>query len=438
MTEKESRLTDQAGPTPPSSGQPLPDGAAGAQPSSLELDRWRVMTEVEADLARSLTLADELSGATRAVRDFETRWRRWTGKRHALTTMNGSSALYAAYFGLGIGPGDEVICPTYTWINSIGPALLLGARPVFCECDPETLLIDPEDARRRVTPRTRAIVAVHLWGNVCDMEALLALCRESGIALIEDCSHAPGAVYKGKMAGTWGDAGCWSLQGSKPVSAGEGGVLATDDPQVFDRACLVGQLSRMGALVTREYAVFQPFGFGMKLRAHPLGIAIAGVQLDRLPELNRRRREWVETVEAGLAGVPGFRPVKTYPDGERAGFYGFPILHLPEAHRGEDTAGVIARLNSAGVPATGSGYPLLHRLPLFATGCDLFTRHRGPLGGDYPGYREGDLPRSEEMHRRLIFLPVLADPEPGAADLLLARLRAVAVALEAGLPAEKP
>jgi len=392
------------------------------------------MTEAEADLARSLTLSDELSGATRAVREFETRWRKWTGARHVLTTMNGSSALYAAYFGLGIGPGDEVICPTYTWINSIGPALLLGARPVLCECDPESLLIDPADARRRITPRTRAIVAVHLWGNVCDMDALLAIRRDTGVAIVEDCAHAPGAAWHGRPAGTLGDAGCWSLQSAKPVSAGEGGVLATGDPRVFDRACLVGQLSRMGALVTPENAVFQPYGFGMKLRAHPLGIAIAGIQLSRLPELNRRRQAWVDAVEAGLAGVPGLRPVKVYPGARRAGFYGFPILHVPAEHRGADTGAVIAALQDAGVPATGSGYPLLHRLPQFAGGCDLFTRGRGPLGDGYPGYREGDLPLSEEMHRRLIFLPVLADPQPGAAAYLIARLRETAARL-AGDPA---
>lgn len=399
---------------------------------SLDLDRWPATTEAEADLARELVLHDELSGATRAVREFETRWRRWTGARHVQTTMNGSSALYAAYFGLGLGPGDEVICPTYTWINTIGPALLLGARPVFCECDPESLLLDPDDVRRRITPRTRAIVAVHLWGNVCDMDALAAIRRDTGVPLVEDCSHAPGATFNGRKVGTMGDVGCWSLQASKPISAGEGGVLATDNPSVFDRACLVGQLSRMGTLTTPENVGFQPFGFGMKLRAHPLGIAIANLQLDRLPELNRRRREWVETVESSLAGVPGLRPVKVCPGGERAGFHGFPILHVPEEHGGADTATVIDALNSAGVPATPSGYPLLHRLPLFARGCDLFTRNRGPLCGDYPGYREGDLPRSEGMHRRLIFLPVLTDPEPGAAEFLIARVREVAFRMAGG------
>jgi perosamine synthetase len=145
--------------------------------------------------------------------------------------------------GLGIGPGDEVICPSYTWINTIGPALLLGARPVFCESDPDSLLIDPEDILRRITPQTRAIVAVHLWGNVCDMDALTAIGREKDIPIVEDCSHAPGATFRGLPIGRFGRAACWSLQGSKPISAGEGGMLATDDDNVFSRACLISQCS---------------------------------------------------------------------------------------------------------------------------------------------------------------------------------------------------
>ena len=159
------------------------------------------MTGAEAQAAYDLTLRDELSGSTRTVRDFELRWRRWIGTRHALSTMNGTSALYCAYFGLGIGPGDEVICPSYTWINTIGPALLLGARPIFCESDPDSLLIDPDDVLRRITPRTRAIVAVHLWGNVCDMDSLTAIGREKDIPIVEDCSHAPGATFRGLPMG---------------------------------------------------------------------------------------------------------------------------------------------------------------------------------------------------------------------------------------------
>lgn len=214
-------------------------------------------------------------------------------------------------------------------------------------------------------------------------------------------------------------AGCWSFQGAKPVIAGEGGAITTDDTEVFERACLLGQLSRMGALTSERNAPFQPWGLGMKLRAHPLGIGIAGVQMDRLSDLNHGRRAFIEAVEAGLSGIPGLRPVSSYPGAERGGFHGFPLLHVPEENGGVDTAVLIAAITAAGVPAGPSGYPLLHRLPLFARGYDVFTRDRGPLGAGYPGYREGDFPRTEDMHRRLIFLPVLSDPAPEAAEIVL-------------------
>ncbi len=389
-----------------------------------ELDRWQQVGEAEARTAYEMTLRNELSGGTPTVREFERTWREWTGSKYAITVANGTMALYSAYFGLGVGPGDEVICPTYTWICSISPALMLGARPVFCESDPESVLIDPVDVRRRITDKTRAIVAVHLWGNVCDLDALMGISQETGVPVIEDCSHAHGATYKGRPVGTIGAVGCWSLQGSKPVSAGEGGVIATDDLDLFERACILGQVNRLGGvdLATERYQDLQPYGIGLKTRAHPLGIGIAQVQLDRLPELNKRRRGYIEAVEEGLGDVPGIRPVKVYEGAQRGGFYGFPMLHVPE-ESGVSTEEFVAALQERGLPATGSPYPLLHRLPLFRDGFDLYTRGRGPLCGDYQGYKEGDLPASEEMVERLVFLPGLSDPVPDAADRVVEAIR---------------
>lgn len=388
-----------------------------------DLDQWQQITEEEASLAAAMTRRNELSGGTPVVREFEEQWRRWIGTRYAVTVINGTAALYSAYFGLGVGPGDEVICPVNTWICTIAPALLLGAKPVFCDIDPDTLLIDPEDLRRRITPRTRCIVPVHLWGNVCGMDAIMAIAAAHGIPVVEDCSHAHGARYKGRMCGSIGAAGCWSLQGSKPVSAGEGGALATSDQELFERACLVGQVNRIAGidLVSEKYAALQPLGLGMKFRAHPLGIGIATVQLARLPELNRRRREFVEEVEAGLAAIPGLRPLRRHEGAERAGFYGFPIICDGDESGGPPAdqfiAAVAKRLAGAGV----TPYPNLHELPLFARGFDIFTRNRGPLCASegYRGYQPGDFPGAELAFRRTLMLPALSDPVPGAAQRVL-------------------
>ena len=384
-------------------------------------DRWRQMTEDEAQLAHDMTLRNELSGGTQTVRDVEAEFARFCNVRYCMSVFNGSSALYAAYFGVGLGPGDEIICPTYTWICTIGPALLLGAQPVFCEIDPTTLLADPEDIRRRITSKTRAIVVVHLWGWVCDMDAIMQIGREYGIPVIEDCSHAHGARYRGQPVGSIGDIGAFSLQGSKPVSAGEGGMVVSNNSEYFERAVLVTQCNRMGGLdlVTERYKEYQPLGLGMKFRSHPLGIGIAGVQLRRLPALNEGRRKWVEAIEAGVADIPGLSPVRRYDGAEPGGFYSFHLIHHPEKMNGLCTSALIEALRAEGVKAGGPGYALLHRLLLFERGFDIFTRNRGPLCGDYKGYKEGDLPVSEEVYKRVVSLPVYTDPAPGVEKAVL-------------------
>lgn len=392
-----------------------------------EMDRWVQVGEAEAETAYDMTLRNELSGGTPVVREFEKTWRDWVGSRHCITVSNGSMALHSAFFGIGLGPGDEFIAPTYTWICSISGALMLGARPVFCESDPETLMLDAADVRKRITDKTRAIIAVHLWGNVCDMGTLLEVSKDTGVPIVEDCSHAHGATYKGRHVGTLGAMGCWSLQGTKPVSAGEGGVLVTDDTEAFERACVLGQVNRIKGLdlATERFQHLQPFGIGLKTRAHPLGIGIAAEQLKKLPELNARRRAYIEQVESALVGIPGLSPVKVYEGAERGGFYGFPVRHLPE-ESGVSTEQFVTLLKEENLPAIVNPYPLLHGLSIFKNGFDLFTRHRCGLSGDYPGYGDDAFSRTREMADRLIFMPLLSDPKPGAADKVVEAVKRAA------------
>jgi dTDP-4-amino-4,6-dideoxygalactose transaminase len=395
------------------------------------LDRWKQVGEEEARLVYEMTLRNELSGGTPVVREFEAEWRRQTGLKYALTTVNGTTSLYSAYFGLGVGPGDEVICPDYTWICTIAPAVMLGAKPVFAESDGRTMMIDPDDIARRITPRTKAIVVVHLWGWICDMDRIMKIARKAGVPVIEDCSHCHGALYKGKPVGSIGEVGCWSLQGSKPVSAGEGGVLATNNVDVFERACLVGQVNRMVGvdLATPRYEELQPLGTGMKFRAHPLAIAIAKVQLTKLPKLNRRRGAYVKAVEAGLSAIPGLEPIPTSPGSTRGGYYGFPVRFRGDKLGGANLDEYVKALRERGLKASASGYKLLHTLPLFAKGFDLFTGGRGPLLKGWKGYRPGDFPVTEKLLKELLFLPVLSDPVPGAAQTVLRILRETAAAV---------
>ncbi|MBI5094095.1 MAG: DegT/DnrJ/EryC1/StrS family aminotransferase [Candidatus Hydrogenedentes bacterium] len=394
-----------------------------------KLDTWSQITDDEVAMVADMTRRNEISGGTPVVRDFEKAWREWIGVKYSITTVNGTSALYSAYFGLGVGPGDEVICPVNTWICSIAPALLLGAKPVFCDVDPETLQLDPADVRAKITKKTTCICAVHLWGNVCDLEAIMEIGREYKIPVIEDCSHAHGAKYKGRMCGSIGDAACWSLQGSKALSAGEGGVIATNQVDVFERACLVGQVNRVIGidLVGAKYEELQPLGLGMKFRAHPLGIGIATVQLRKLDELNRRRKAYFEEMEAGLSEIPGLRPVRVYEGAERGGYYAFPVIHEPKKMNGLTTDTLIAALREKGLDVNRTGYPNLHTLPLFAKGFDIFTRNRGPLCASegYTGYKAGDFPKADLSYDRTIFFPRLSNPVPNAVRIILDAVKRV-------------
>ena len=425
-----------------------------------KLDQWQQITEEEAQIAYEMTLRNELSGKSSTVQEFERVWSDRHQTQFAMSLNNGTAALHSAMFGLGVGPGDEVICPTYTWMGSITPALMLVARPVFCEVDPKTLVIDVGDVRKRITPRTKAIVAVHLWGNVCDMDALMALSDETGVPVIEDCSHAHGASYKGKPCGSIGHVGAWSLQGSKAISAGEGGVLATNDITVFERACLLGQVNRginsIGDPVldpsALSYAHLPPMGLGVKYRAHPLAIGIASVQLQKLDELNANRTAYIQEIIDGLQDIPGACAVERNVGAEPAGYFGFPIHYIEEEMHGLPAPafaevlrkeGVLANNNpypllvgdgvpvfSGGLPTNSNPYPLLHTLPLFTHGLDIFTNGRGSLcttemGGDFEGYAAGDLPITEKTCSQLIFLPLLTKPVSRAAERIVSAIQKI-------------
>lgn len=425
-----------------------------------KLDQWRQITEEEAKIAYDMTLRNELSGKSNTIQDFECEWQKRHQTKFAISLINGTAALHSAMFGLGVGPGDEVICPTYTWMASITPALMLMAKPVFCEVDPNTLLIDVDDVRKRITSRTKAIVVVHLWGNVCDMDALMTLSDETNIPIIEDCSHAHGASYKGKPCGSIGHVGAWSLQGSKAVSAGEGGILTTNDIEVFERACLLGQVNRSIESIGEpnldtaalNYPHLPPMGLGVKYRAHPLAIGIASIQLQKLDELNANRRAYVEKITNGLQDIKGVYPIQRYEGVKPAGFFGFPIIYREEELNGLSASvfahalrkeGVLANNNtfpllvgdgepvfSGSMPTNSNPYPLLHTLPLFMNGLDIYTKRRGSLctsdmNGDYKGYSLGDLPITEKVCSQLIFLPLLTNPIPKAADRILTAIRKI-------------
>ena len=365
--------------------------------------------------------------------EFEKRFAEYMGAPFCFGLDHGTSALWAAYYAVGVGLGDEVLHPCYTWICSIAPAVHMGARPVFCEIDPERLVIDPADMERRITAKTKAVSIVHLYGNVCDMDAIMSIARKHGIAVIEDCSHCHGAEWEGKKLGTIGDIGCFSMQGGpiggKPVPGGEAGLVITSNRDYYERMLLFSQLNRVGLmteLTNPEYRAFAPTNLGLKFRPHPWAMAVGLILMDSLDWRNEQRYAYRQRIYDGLASVPGVRPVKSYPKAKPAGFYGgMHMLYHPQELGGLPVQRFIEAMQAEGVDMHHRGYELTHRLKLFAEGYDIYGKGVGPLVGDYPGYPEGSLPVSEEVHGRILGMPVFTQEEPGYSDQVIAAFKKV-------------
>lgn len=203
---------------------------------------------------------------------------------YGIATNSGTTALLSAFFGCGIGPGDEVIAPTYTFLATVTPILHVNAIPVLVDCDAVTGNISPQEIRKNITCKTKAIVITHIWGHPCEMDEILAIAIENNLFLIEDCSHAHGACYKNQKVGTFGDVACFSLQGNKIVSAGEGGILLTKSLEIYERATLLGHYRNRSEQCVKSnfYKQFTKTGYGLKLRMHPVGAALALIDFKNL------------------------------------------------------------------------------------------------------------------------------------------------------------
>jgi dTDP-4-amino-4,6-dideoxygalactose transaminase len=226
-------------------------------------------------------------GETGFTTRFETRLQEQLGVKHALTVNSGTSALIAALVAAGVGPGDEVLVPAYTWVATAIAPLAVGAVPILVDVD-ESLTIDPEDIKRKITPYTKAIMPVHMLNLVCNMDAISAVAEEHNLKVIEDACQAVGVTYKGRRVGTIGDVGAFSFNQFKNLNSGEGGAVLTDDDRMFTRARMYHDLGSY----TREYDKGnEPVFAGVNLRVSELTGAVLYAQLPRLDPFLRRLRK---------------------------------------------------------------------------------------------------------------------------------------------------
>ncbi len=310
------------------------------------------------------------------ITQFADRFAKYTGSPYALCTNNGTAALDSALFAVGVKPGDEVIVPSYTFWASVTPIIAQHAVPIFCDVDLETSCIDPSDIEHHISKRTRAIMVVHVWGNPCDMDAIMAIAKKHGLAVIEDCSHAHGATYKGRPIGTLGDIGCFSLQGTKTLPAGEGGILVTANETYYERAVALAHYDVIPSLAKNSpYQRYDLTGMGHKYRIHPFAAALADSQLDELDARSVIRRKNAELFDNGIAHIPFLKKQEEYEGASRVFSYHY-YRYIPATKNPSETYVFLKALHAEGAMVGYCGYGRLHTAPLFTEG--------GPYGDCKP------------------------------------------------------
>ena len=302
------------------------------------------------------------------VQRFEEAFARYMGTRFALGVTSGTAALDCAVAGLGIGPGDEVIVPAYTWWSDYTCVVQAGALPVFAEID-RTLNLDPEDFARKITPRTKAVIAVHLLGGPCDLEPILEIARARGVAVMEDAAQCVGGAYRGRKLGALGTAGIYSFQINKMMTSGEGGALVTSDPVVYERAARFHDMGTIRQVFLDRSGPSQVATFaGENFRMNEFTGAVLGAQLTKLDTMVGRMHENAEAIYAAIGEVAGIR-LRQRPDPR--GDIGYGVFFEVQDRSTRDRW--IAELRERHVPASTLTGSVL--LPLEESVIQKRTRH---------------------------------------------------------------
>ena len=353
------------------------DGGPKAVPAPHdELFKWPIITEEDEAAVLTVLRSGKMSGLD-ITQKFEQEFAAWHGVPYALAHNNGTASLHAAMWACGVGAGDEVIGPSLTYWASVMPALSLGASIVFADIERESLTIDPDDIERKISPRTRAIVAVHYCGHPCDMDRIMALARRHNIKVIEDVSHAQGAHYKGRLCGTIGDVAGISLMSGKSLACGEGGMLMTRDAQIYERAIAFGHYERTGGAsrYTNQTSTLSdsdlskyagvPLG-GFKYRMHQLSSAVGRVQLKHYAARIKEIQKAMNRFWTLLEGVPGIYPhrIRT-PHSDMGGWYNALALYRAEELGGTSLENFCNAVRAEGAPCHGGINSPLHRHPVF-------------------------------------------------------------------------
>ena len=342
------------------------------------------------------------SGGARAVETFERKFAEYLGVKHAVASTSGTAALHVAVAAINPEPADEIITAPITDMGTIIAILQCNAIPVFADVDPETYCIDPKSVEERITDRTKAVIAVHLFGHPCDMDGLMKVCEKHGIYLIEDCAQAHLAEYKGKKVGTFGHINAFSFQQSKHLTMGDGGMTVTDDDELFERATFFADKGWRRGGEFREYLFL-----GINYRMTELQGAVGLAQLDKWQWVVDQRNRWGTYLTKLLSEIEGINPPVVREGCKHVyWFYAFtideemlgPSRDFAQAVRAE---GIPCGVGYIGIPIYLTD-ALRNRITYGTSSCPYTC----PRASRDVRYYEGLCPNAEAALKRMLTVPI--------------------------------
>ncbi|MFI7020085.1 DegT/DnrJ/EryC1/StrS family aminotransferase [Streptomyces sp. NPDC050164] len=337
---------------------------------------------------------------------LEETFREYHGRAYALALNSGTSALLAAFFAVGVAEPDEVVCPVFTFFSSATPLLMLGGVPVLADAAARTGNVSAKELVSVTTERTAAWVVTHLWGNPCPMDDILSEAQARRIALIEDCSHAHGALYRDRPVGSLADISVFSIGGHKAVSGGLGGMLLTDDPDLYARACLFANFRHRTDLTidSGAYAPFLQTGLGGNLRISPTAAVLALEHLNNLDTLVARRQENVGQLIGALTQLPGIRAVPLEPGCTTGAWYDGPVEISADSPIDRDT--LVRQLQQRGLKVRTPATRPLHHYELFRGSAPEWSPRMARAALTSARINDRRFPQADYLFDHWIRLPV--------------------------------
>jgi dTDP-4-amino-4,6-dideoxygalactose transaminase len=255
---------------------------------------------------------------------FQEEFAKFQGSKHCIAVFNGTVAIEVPLLALGVGLGDEVIVSDYTFVASASAVVAANAVPIFCDIDPDTLVMDVNKVEDLITEKTKAIIPVHLAGNPVEMDRIMEIADQYDLKVVEDCAHAHGSIYKGKLMGNWGHAGAFSFQASKVLTAGEGGAIITNNDQLSDLMYTISDCGRK-----KNQLPYQHFIYGTNYRISEYQAAVLLEQMKKFPVQHKLRNENAKYLMNKLNAIDGIKVMKPTPGTEMLGWYVYPVVYEP-------------------------------------------------------------------------------------------------------------